>query len=206
MKKKKANLLIRIGRRIRIRHLILLIMLLMLNSYAWFIFSTKVSLGLTAHIASWSIHFTSGDGEQVTYMTFHVDRVFPGMEEARETLNINNSGTEPALLSYDIQYVRVFNNVYEQSETTTSQALEHMLKTFYPFKFNFVRSSEIIDGLTGAATFDVTLNWAYESGNDELDTNWGRQAYNYYATNPSSPAIEIRMEIQAIQQLAEETP
>lgn len=198
---KQTNIFVKIGRMIKIRHLILLIMLLLVNSYAWFIFSTKVKLGITAHIASWSINFTSEDGEQVTYMTFHVDKAYPGMPEARETLNISNSGTEPAFLSYDIQYVRIFNTVYEQDDTTTSQELELMLKNDFPFKFDFVRSSETIDELSGRATFDVTLNWDYESGDDELDTTWGEQAYSFYAVNPTENAIEIRLEVQAIQQV-----
>ncbi len=202
--KQKQCLFIRLGRLIKIRHLIILIMLLITTSYAWFIFSTKVSMGITAHIASWSISFTSGEGEQVSYMTFHVDRVYPGMPEANEILNISNSGTEPAMLEYEIQKVRIFNNSYEKSETITSQALENMLKNNYPFKFDFIKSSDTIDELNGTATFQITLNWAYESGNDERDTNWGEQAYAYYAANPSSNAIEIRLEIQAIQQPPEE--
>lgn len=198
--KKKANLIIRIGRRIKIRHLFVLIVLLVANTYAWFIFSTKVSMGITAHIASWSINFTSGQGEQVTYMTFHVDRVYPGMPEASEILNINNSGTEDANLNYEILSFRIFNDTYQQDIDTTSEDLEYMLKNNYPFKFDFIRSAEVIDSLTGTATFQITLNWDYESGDDAADTDYGEQAYTYYATNPTDPAIEVNLEVQAVQQ------
>jgi len=198
--KKKNNLIIKIGRKIRIRHIVLLIMLLLVNSYAWFIFSTKVSMGLTGHVASWSINFTSGSGDQVTYMTLHVDRVYPGMEEASEILNIANTGTEDADLNYEILSFRIFNDEYDQSGTLTSEDLEDMLKNDYPFKFDFIRSSEIIDSLIGTATFEITLNWDYESGDDAADTNYGELAYDYYATNPTDPAIEVLLEVQAVQQ------
>lgn len=199
-KKQKNNLIIKIGRKIRIRYLVLLIMLLITNSYAWFIFSTKVGMSLTAHVATWSINFTSGTGETVTYMTLHVDRIFPGMEEASELLNITNSGTESADLNYEILSFRIFNDEYEQDNTYTSEDLEDMLKNDYPFKFDFIRSTEVIPSLTGAATFEITLNWPYESNDDAADTDYGEQAYTYYATNPTEPAIEVILEVQAIQQ------
>lgn len=197
--KKKTNLIVRIGRMVKIRHLILLIFLFLVNTYAWFIFSTKVSMGITAHIASWSIHFTAADGEAVTNMTFYVDRVFPGMEEAKQSLNISNTGTEPAVLSYDIEYVRIFDQEYDVEDGYTSEDLEELLTDEHPFKFAFIKSAEIIQGVTGAETFDVTLNWPYESGDDEEDTLWGEEAYSYYATNPTNAAIEVRMLIHAIQ-------
>lgn len=198
-KKKKPNLLIKIGRRIRIRHLVLLILLLVANSYAWFIFSTKVSMGITAHIASWSIHFTAGDGEQVSYMSFYVDRIYPGMEEASQTLYVNNTGTETADLNYEIEYVRIFEDEYEVDDDLTAEMLEEMLEEDFPFKFDFVASSDTIESIIGAETFEVKLNWAYESGDDETDTAWGEAAYDYYATSPTDHAIEVRLKIYAIQ-------
>lgn len=202
--KKKPSLLIRIGRHIRIKHLVLLIVLLVANSYAWFIFSTKVSMGVTAHIASWSINFTAGDGEQIQYMTFYVDRIYPGMEEASEMLNVNNTGTEPATLSYTIESIRIFDQEYEIDEDTTSEMLEEMLKDDFPFKFDFIVSSDIIESIIGIETFTITLNWDYESGDDETDTEWGEDAYAYYAESPSDPAIEVKLKVSAIQNIAEE--
>ncbi len=204
--KKKPNLLIKIGRRIKIKHLVLLVLLLVANSYAWFIFSTKVSMGVSAHIASWSIHFTAGDGEQIQYINFYVDRIYPGMDEASQMLYVNNSGTEPANLNYVIESVRIFDQEYEVDEDTTPQMLEEMLKDDFPFKFDFLVSSDTIESISGSETFKITLNWDYESGDDEADTEWGEDAYEYYAENPSDPAIAVRLKISAIQQLPEEEP
>lgn len=202
--KRKPSLIIRIGRRIKIRHLMLLALLFVANSYAWFIFSTKVSMRMTAHIASWSIHFTAGDGQQVTNMIFDVEKIYPGMEEESQTLFVNNTGTEPANLSFEIEYVRIFEDEYEIDATTTSEMLREMLEDDFPFKFSFESSSDVIASMVGAETFEISLNWDYESGDDETDTEWGEAAFTYYATNPTDPAIEVRLKIYAIQQLPEE--
>lgn len=202
--KKKANLIIKIGRRIKIRHLLLLGMLFIANSYAWFIFSTKVSVGTTAHVATWDIEFTAGDGEQLSYMVFDVDRIYPGMEEASSVLFVTNTGTEPAILSYEISYVRIFDDEYEIDDDTTSEMLEYRLTDMYPFKFAFIPSSNIIASVIGAESFKITLNWDYESGDDEEDTYWGESAYEYYATSPDDPAIEVKLLVRAIQELPEE--
>ena len=49
-----------------LKTLIILVVLLAFNSYAWFVFATKVSGGLTAHVTSWNITFQIGDDETIT--------------------------------------------------------------------------------------------------------------------------------------------
>ena len=44
-----------IKKKVKISNLILLIVLLMFNSYAWFIYNTKVSTSLSAKIEAWDI-------------------------------------------------------------------------------------------------------------------------------------------------------
>ena len=45
-----------IKKKVKISNLILLIVLLMFNSYAWFIYNTKVSTSLSAKIEAWDIN------------------------------------------------------------------------------------------------------------------------------------------------------
>ena len=54
---------------------------------------------------------------------------------------------------------------------------------------------------TGAGRFAVTIEWPFESGDDELDTLWGNKAYEYYAVNPEEKSIEIELKLIA-QQIA----
>lgn len=52
-------------------------MLLMFNSYAWFVFQTKVSGKISAHIEAWNIMFKAGSEETVSNVEFDVDKIFP---------------------------------------------------------------------------------------------------------------------------------
>ena len=42
---------------VKLRTLIILVVLLVFNSYAWFVFATRVSGGLSAHVTSWNVTF-----------------------------------------------------------------------------------------------------------------------------------------------------
>ena len=46
--------------------------------------------------------------------------------------------------------------------------------------------------------------WPFESGDDELDTNWGKLAYDYKKNYPDNPSIELKVKIY-ITQITEET-
>ena len=50
---------IKILKKIKIRNIIILIVLLMFNTYAWFIYTTKVSTDLTAHVSAWNVDFVA---------------------------------------------------------------------------------------------------------------------------------------------------
>ena len=43
------------------------------------------------------------------------------------------------------------------------------------------------------------LTWAYESGDDEADTYWGIQAYNYKEDNPTLPSISLKIKVYITQ-------
>ena len=52
-------------RRIRLRTLFLLAITLASNSFAWFVYSTKVSNNITARVKSWHVNFEVGSGEEI---------------------------------------------------------------------------------------------------------------------------------------------
>ena len=56
-------------------------------------------------------------------------------------------------------------------------------------------SSDTIELGTGAETFSLNVVWPYESNDDETDTLWGVNAYNYKQSNPSNPSIALRIRI-----------
>ena len=103
-----------IRKKIKLRTLIVLIMLLVFNTYAWFIYSTKVRGSLTAHIVSWDLEFVAGHEDTSTNVDFSVDRIYPGMEDYSKIVTANNRGEMPAKLTYKIIFscmLQFFNAV-----------------------------------------------------------------------------------------------
>ena len=84
----------------------------------------------------------------------------------------------------------------------TSSELITKLSNDYPFKIEFLVSSEIIDAEYGSSTYTLKVSWLYESGNDELDTEWGARAYQFKENNSSTPSIELEAKINVIQNTA----
>lgn len=187
----------------KLKTLILLIILLCFNSYAWFVFATKVSGGMTAHITSWNVKFKAGEKEITTNIVFDVDEIYPGVKKEK-TLTAYNDGEMLANLSYEIKSARILDMTYVAGETLTSEQIEEKLKE-YPFKITFTIDNSNLNAKDGSANFVATLNWEFESGNDNLDTTWGEKAYEYNRKHPGESSIHIEIIIKANQTEAETT-
>ena len=87
-------------------------------------------------------------------------------------------------------------------ENITSDELEAKIKEKYPFKVDIVKDDEELVQSIGPGRFSVTIEWPFESGNDELDTLWGSKAYEYYSLNPGAKSVEIEITLIA-EQIAE---
>lgn len=197
---KIKNLLKEIRKRVKLRTLVLLIVLLVFNSYAWFIYASKVSSSINVHVSSWDIAFEAGTGETTTNVVFNVQRAYPGMETYSETITARNRGETVAVLTYEITSIKIFGNTYTVDENTTLEDLNNMIENDFPFQINIVSSSENLAATNGEATITISFEWAFESGNDLLDTNWGEQAYTYYATHPGETSIQVNLNLTAQQQ------
>ncbi len=57
---------IKVLKKIKLRNLLILIVLLAFNTYAWFVYTTKVSTGLNAHVSAWDVEFV-GKNRTVLY-------------------------------------------------------------------------------------------------------------------------------------------
>lgn len=191
-------ILFRIIKKVKLKTLILLIVLLSFNSYAWFIYATKVSGGLTAHITSWNVKFKAGEEEITTNVVFEVDRIYPGMEKQTKRLTAFNEGEMKAILSYEIKKIRILTDEYIVNEDFTQEDLIEMLNN-YPFKLIFEIDNTNLNQENGSADFDVSLTWAFESGNDALDTTWGEKAYEYNKQNPGMSSIYVEVDVKAVQ-------
>lgn len=191
-------------KKIKLKNLIILVLLLAFNTYAWFIYASKVSVGLTASVSSWNVEFVSDTGETVTNIDVDVERIYPGMEPFEKRIDVQNRGETAATLSYEIRYLKIMDEVFEVSEESglTSDDIENKVEQEYPFKIIIEKDDGNLVAENGEGSFLIRIEWPYESGDDELDTVWGNKAYEYYSLNPGEKCIELKIELIATQQKA----
>ena len=212
MKKKKSrSKFLRILKRIKIHHLLFLIVLLTANAFAWFIFVSRVDNSIDVYVKAWNIDFENDDEEIIDYVNFTVDSIYPGMNTYSRNVVANNYSDVTASLSYSILECSVMGDHYTTVEGKydagltpdgteyTSDEIQDMLENDYPFHITFNISNSVLQPNNGSATYTSTILWAYESGDDELDTEWGMRAYDYKALHPSEPCIFIRVKIYITQ-------
>ena len=191
--------IIKIIKIVKIKNIVILILILSFNTYAWFIYATRVSSSLTVHISSWNVEFTIGEDETVTNILIEVERIFPGMEPYEQYVTVKNKGEIKAKLDYEVRTLKIMDEYYEIGEELSSADLENKMKTDYPFEINIsANDTELAEG-TGTGSFLITVDWPFESGDDELDTLWGNKAYEYYSVTPDAKSIEIGLTLIAEQ-------
>lgn len=169
----------------------------MANAFAWFIYSNKISTSINVGVKSWKITFAQNGTTLVNNVVFDVDSIYPGMTEYVDRIEIRNSGEMPANINYELTSVKVFDETYT-SENYTSQQMENILRNNYPFTITFVVGNPTI-GITDSTNFEMHIVWPYESGDDELDTEWGKRSYEFENAHPLEKEIEVKVKITATQ-------
>ena len=203
---KKKNIFLLILKKVKLTHLILLVVLLAANSYAWFIFVNNVNNRVDVHVRAWKVDFVDGD-EVVDYVNVEVDNAYPGMTTFEKEVTAHNYSDLPATASYKVLSAEIMGVEYLTREgkidagqtvngdEMTASELETMLTTSYPFTFTFDLSETSLAALTGETTYTVTMSWPYESGDDDADTTWGVNAYNFKEDNPTEPSLKLKIKI-----------
>ncbi len=179
--------------------LLLLAVTLSANLFAWFIYTTRVDSTITAHVKGWNVNFMAGNTQLSQQVNFSVSAIYPGMTTHTETISVTNNGEMTASLSYELESATILGTEYRVGRDMTNAELLDYLENHYPFVIAFNTSNNNVAGGGGTANFTFSVSWAYESGNDALDTFWGEQAYDYKMAHPSAPSISIVMKITAIQ-------
>lgn len=189
----------RVFKKIKLRHLLMLAIIISSNSFAWFIYATKVSSGIDAHIKTWNILFSANDNQIEEYVEFNIPAVYPGMDDFSDNITAFNRGEHTATLSYEIESAFLLGITYTKSEVLTSEMIETRLANDFPFKITFTAENVVMDAQNGISTFTVSVKWDYESGNDAADTYWGNMSYDFNEANPNTPNIRLVVKISAIQ-------
>jgi len=193
--------------------LLFLIVLIMSNSFAWFIYATKIDSTVTVHVRSWNVVFEADDNEITSTIDFPVDSIYPGMEDFTYEIKAYNNSEVSAILLYKLleanilgtQYVTVDGRAERGEEALatdiTSSQLENILANNYPFSITIDVSNNFIDEENGLEEYIFNVSWPYEGLDDEEDTRWGIAAYNYKESNPGDPSITLKVKIIITQNL-----
>ena len=203
MKSKKrpfiVELIIRIFKKARLSTLLLLALLFASNSFAWFVYSTRVQNSVSAYVKAWNVAFEIGTDESINYINIDVADVYPGMTTYSRNIKASNNGDTPAELTYEVLSVTLFGETFEVGDDMTSTALANKIANDYPFKVNITLSTNIIPVGAHNEYYNISVSWPYESGDDATDTYWGNVAYDYHQNNPNSPSITMQIKIIATQ-------
>ena len=201
----------RIKHKVTFRTLFLLSITLIFNTYAWFLYATTVSTNLTAHVDAWRVDFAVEESMVEREINFVVAHAYPGMPTVVQTVNIANAGERPADIQFEVRMVRIFDTYFmtqdyasEQSSVPTGttimtpQQLLSKIQNDYPFYLTIqANQNTLVPGQTSYLT--TSFDWAYETGADATDTNYGTLAYDYYENNNGAAAFQTIFKILVIQ-------
>ena len=211
MKKIKENKVLKaickvIKKRFKLSYLLFIALLLVSNSFAWFIYMNKIDSDIDVKVKAWNVSFRFDNQLMSDYVKFEIDEIYPGMRDNEQKVTVTNDGEVSAKLYYELVSVRIFDKNYEVSEgAMTSSELEDTINKNYPFKIKISSDKDIISAKGGLASFLVTVTWPYETvddnGNlkDKDDTYWGNKAYQYTKSNPETPCIQLNVKLSATQ-------
>ena len=201
-----------IKKKVKLRYLLLLIVLLVSNTFAWFIYNTQVDNKIDVHVRAWRIVLTKEDSQISDYVTFNVQNVYPGMTDYTDSLKVYNQGEIGATLRYTIMSANILGTEYiskegraEKGENAvdtdlSSGELEQKLASDYPFKISFKMGKDSLVAEEDETTYTLTVTWAYESGDDAMDTYYGNLAYDYIHNNPNTSCITLKVKIDIAQE------
>ena len=208
--------------RLKIKTVVLLLLTLIANTYAWFIYISTVSANLSMHIKSWDVVFSDGEAEED--FVFTVERIYPGMDDAEQTITASNNGETNAKMQLVVQSIKILDEdfyvvpaISDANPTATVKNGNEMLDILsddYPFKIQIIINNQEYDGSDVSVAAGSSINilfkvtWDYETGadvntiasNDEIDTLWGNKAYTYMQNAQDDDyCIEVKVKMQAIQ-------
>ncbi len=179
------------------------------TTFAWFAYSGLRSVSTEIDVKAWYIEL-SKSGEVVTNnIVISLNDIYPGMETVDELVSIENKGDSDAKLSYKILSSRILDTEINGESLQDNTMLTDSLSHDYPFHVNIDLSKRYIAAGGDTSTFEVSVSWPLDSGNDALDSTWGTNSYNFQqgeqrrAINDQNyvqrPAIQIVISIAAEQ-------
>lgn len=179
------------------------------TTFAWFSYSGLREVSTEIDVKAWYIELSKSGQVVSNDIVITLNDIYPGMETIHEVVNIENKGDSDAMLSYKIVSARILDSTLENNVLEGEDYLPDVLSHEYPFHLNIDLSKNFIKANNDSSTFEVSLSWPLDSGNNILDSEWGmnayefqkieQQKYNNDKTYKTRPAIQIVISIQAEQ-------
>ena len=191
--------------------IILLIVLIAANTFAWFIYANKINNDISIHVKAWNVVFEAGETQVSDIINLSVESIYPGMDDYEYNISVYNNSEVSASISYALLEARILEDEYitvegrsergelVQSEDLTSDALLQKLEDDYPFTITIDISNENIGSQNGQEDFTFNVVWPFESNHDDIDTEWGIAAYNYKELHPTASSIYLKVKIYVTQ-------
>ena len=187
----------KIFKKVRLRTIFLLAITLASNSFAWFIYTTKVSSSITAKVREWNVTFDINGAVVEKIIEMNVESLYPGMPTYSQTLTASNSGGAKAEITYEIVKADVLGTDLMALGYDNNHLFNYLANN-YPFSITLTVSNPIIN-LHSEENITISVSWPYESGDDETDTYWGTEAHAFHTANPDTPSISLIIKITAYQ-------
>lgn len=179
---------------------------------AWFAYSGLVAVKTEVGVRAWYIEFEKDNETVSNDVVISLSDIHPGMDPVSEVITIKNLGDSDARLKYNISEARLLDkneDHYEMNNDTTSEYIEDVLSHDYPFHINISLSKYYLEAKEGEATFEVSISWPLDSGDDILDSTWGREAFIFENKEKEhhesdskyqiEPSIKVVINVQAEQ-------
>ena len=199
--------------KLNITSLIFIIISFISVTLAWFAYSGVARASIDVPVKAWYIEIEK-DGKPVSNdIIISTSEIHPGMDVVNEVVNIKNLGDTDAHVKYAIVSARLFGNPSSDyvidNETITSGYVEDLLSQEYPFRININLSENYaLVGSEEPTIFEVSTSWPLDSDTDELDSYWGKEAYNFQKSEEEKqridPGYHIRPAIQVVISLVAE--
>ena len=194
--------------------IIFLIILLAGNTFAWFIYTTKVDNRIDVHVKSWNVVFQADDEQVTSNIEVEISDVYPGMDDYEYNVTAYNMSEVPASLTYQLLEANILGTEYitvegradrhEQPNVNdlTSELLIERLQYDYPFIISFSVTNDVLEAESGEEDYTLSITWPFEQSNDEEDTRWGMMAASYMESSSNSSCITLKVKLIMTQNLS----
>ena len=163
------------AKKVNFTSIMFLVLSLISTTFAWFAFSNIVDNDMNIDIKAWKVNISDEDSLITNKIDINLDNFYPGVEMNNKTITITNEGDLASVVSYKINYLRIFDEVFDVSN---QEELFDKLAQQYPFVVAFSLDKKYLD-VGEKSEFSYSVAWPLDSGDDILDAKWGNDAYDF---------------------------